>query len=452
MSCFQLLKLRNFFITLLVTCSVNAFSATINSPLLDDSPDTWQRMIPDLNNPVGSCSFVLNDEYLPCMAYNSSTGSQTGVIYAEFDGSVWNETLVADLTYQGGCKLLMAPGGYPQILYSNPSDDTFNYAWYDSSTWQIEVFWSYPGNGLDSKLDSQGQIHVVFTDSDNFVYYGTREDGWSFEQIGYATTWPVALALDSDDVPHVVWSNGGIVRHYWQTSSGWLSETITSNYLEGTAFAADQQNNLHLVIQGASNISYHKRTTSGWESEIIDSMSGDRCVLAVAADGTPHVAYDEEINSDLRYAVRQASGWYTVVISWEGYCGFSPSIQLDELENPWMCHSQSSNTEIIWWGQPTSYLTEKLIDITANHTPISISPNPITSTGAVNLDIPMAGFYTLSLFDLSGRKITTLLDSYLESSSYQLLLDIQNLPTGTVIAKLEGNGTFWTERMLVLKQ
>ncbi len=452
MSFFISLTHRYVPIALLIAGSAFASFSDVNIPLTDDAPDTWQRMVPEVDNPVGNCSMILNSQGFPCFSYTPAYGSVSGVVFAEFDGSSWQETVVDNAQYLYVKALLKAPGGYTHIVYTNASNDSFIHAWHNGSQWQTEVFWADAGNGLDCTLDSQGSLHVLLTDSDNDVYYGSKDGDWSFEKIGSTTSWPIALTMDSNDEPHAVWSSSGSVKHCWHTSSGWLSENITSAYLEALDFTADQQDNLHLVIQRPSSISYYHKTASTWETEVIDSMSGDYCSIAVASDGTVHVAYDDNYNSDLRYAERLPSGWSSEVVTWEGTCGISPSIQLDEQANPWICHSRFTEGEIVWWGQGPVSTASHAAGIFSGQLPVSISPNPLTSTGTINLDIQQEGRYTLTLFDVSGRELYTPLDAFLEPSTYQVMLNASNLPAGTVFVQLRGNGSCCTERMLILRQ
>jgi len=83
---------------------------------------------------------------------------------------------------------------------------------------------------------------------------------------------------------------------------------------------------------------------------------------------------------------------------------------------------------------------------------MDIFPNPFNQQATVSFEIPASGYTTLSLFDLTGRKIRTLFESDLVAGTYQISLMADNISSGTYLvqADLPGSGRM-AQRILLLK-
>ncbi len=438
---------------LFLPCGLQAAPFSERLPSAGDDSDTWLRMTPELSYPTQSTSMVLSEAQLPMLCYKPTYWQGCSLLFAEYDGDQWNESEVDCEQYSGGGKLLLSPDGEPIILYGNSYYDEYRYAWREGDQWNWEAFWSPTEGGIDGAFDSSGCFHTMFMGDVNTFYYGLRDTtgAWSFEEVGPCTNTPVALCLDSLGMPHAVWQNDYYLHHYWLTASGWESEPIMGEYLETLALEYDGQGVLHLVFQGASDILYCRRSAGGWEHEVVDDMSGLYCDLAVSDDGTVHVAYNDGLNFDLRYAKRTLSGWSTEVVSWEGTCGHSPSIDLDGLGNPWMCHARFDSCEVVWWGEDTSAVARRQSRVTSEWGISAIEPNPMISNGLVHISVPEAGLYTMTLYDSSGRIAFRPRESLLDAGSGQVPVDASSLPAGTYMAVLRGEGRRWCSRMVVLR-
>lgn len=81
-------------------------------------------------------------------------------------------------------------------------------------------------------------------------------------------------------------------------------------------------------------------------------------------------------------------------------------------------------------------------------------PNPFNPTTNFSYSIPFASGVVFSIYDISGRKIKILLDSYKEAGSYSLKWDSEDQPSGIYFYTLEVEGQQKykeTKKMLLLK-
>ena len=90
-------------------------------------------------------------------------------------------------------------------------------------------------------------------------------------------------------------------------------------------------------------------------------------------------------------------------------------------------------------GIPTEYL------LTQNY------PNPFNPSTVINYSIPQAGFVKLSVFNLLGEKVATLVDETLQAGNYSVNFNAANLSSGLYIYKLETESFTQSMKMMLMK-
>jgi predicted extracellular nuclease len=80
-------------------------------------------------------------------------------------------------------------------------------------------------------------------------------------------------------------------------------------------------------------------------------------------------------------------------------------------------------------------------------------PNPFRAEAGTSFrfDIPSAAQARLSVYDLSGRLVATVLDGSLDAGTYTVRFARQNMPAGMYLYRLTVNGISRTERMIVTR-
>jgi hypothetical protein len=76
-------------------------------------------------------------------------------------------------------------------------------------------------------------------------------------------------------------------------------------------------------------------------------------------------------------------------------------------------------------------------------------PNPFNPTTTITFDLPAAEHVTLSVYNLLGRKVDTLVNQRLAPGAHQVVFDAANLPSGTYYYTIEA-GEFKTTKTMVL--
>lgn len=79
------------------------------------------------------------------------------------------------------------------------------------------------------------------------------------------------------------------------------------------------------------------------------------------------------------------------------------------------------------------------------------NPNPFNPVTKVKFDLQQNGWVTLEVYDINGRKISTLVNENKTAGSYNVILNGSELPSGVYFYKLEAANFKQTRRMVIIK-
>lgn len=78
-------------------------------------------------------------------------------------------------------------------------------------------------------------------------------------------------------------------------------------------------------------------------------------------------------------------------------------------------------------------------------------PNPFNPSTRIFYHVPEASRVRMTVFDLQGREITTLVDAFQSAGSYVTEFSGRDLPSGSYFYRLESDNQIITKRMMLLK-
>ena len=78
-------------------------------------------------------------------------------------------------------------------------------------------------------------------------------------------------------------------------------------------------------------------------------------------------------------------------------------------------------------------------------------PNPFNPATAIKFHIQKPGHYTLSVYNVRGQKVATVLDKDLQSRDYTIRYDAGNLATGVYTYELSGAGFRQVKKFILMK-
>ena len=78
-------------------------------------------------------------------------------------------------------------------------------------------------------------------------------------------------------------------------------------------------------------------------------------------------------------------------------------------------------------------------------------PNPFNPSTQISFSLAQNGLVTLSVFNLIGQEVKTLINRNMEAGSHSITFDASGLPTGVYIYKLTAPGFTQTKKMILLR-
>ncbi len=83
--------------------------------------------------------------------------------------------------------------------------------------------------------------------------------------------------------------------------------------------------------------------------------------------------------------------------------------------------------------------------------PVSVFPNPATQSATIIFCLPTREYVVLKLYDVTGKEIKTIADSYFDEGEHKILFKSDNLPDGIYHLKLQTNSSIQTKILEVIK-
>jgi len=222
---------------------------------------------------------------------------------------------------------------HPRIIagkYENKSYCDLRYSYYDNG-WHNEIVpYDSPFYGEEANidLDSNDNPHIIFVDETvNEVYYGTKDNNWSFELVEKTPSFVLntGIVLDSNENPHVIYDTCGAgddyaypegekpeegnhtFRYAYKENNEWIVDVITQNAAVGRSIVVDSNDKPHTAFFRDDSVYYAYKNES-WHMEELEGMRESSDVdIALDSMDNPHLIYKSS-NDELRYAYYD-SGW-----------------------------------------------------------------------------------------------------------------------------------------------
>jgi hypothetical protein len=78
-------------------------------------------------------------------------------------------------------------------------------------------------------------------------------------------------------------------------------------------------------------------------------------------------------------------------------------------------------------------------------------PNPFNSFTNIRFDLPVNSDVSITVFDLNGRSVATLLDEHFTAGNHSLTWDAKDYTNGMYLCKMEAGGVSFTRKLLLIK-
>ncbi len=78
-------------------------------------------------------------------------------------------------------------------------------------------------------------------------------------------------------------------------------------------------------------------------------------------------------------------------------------------------------------------------------------PNPFNSSTAIHFDLPRDSHVSLTVYDVLGKRVLTLLDEQRPAGSHRFVAELTNIPSGAYFYRIHAGGNVDVKRMILLR-
>jgi len=116
-----------------------------------------------------------------------------------------------------------------------------------------------------------------------------------------------------------------------------------------------------------------------------------------------------------------------------------------------LCDVNSFSYWTLGYGEGVVSVDDELAGIPEEYSLLQNYPNPFNPETIIRFDLPEESFVNLSIYNLIGEKVITLVDEKLDKGKYAKTLNAGNLPSGVYIYKLKSDKADFTRKMVLMK-
>lgn len=149
-----------------------------------------------------------------------------------------------------------------------------------------------------------------------------------------------SIAVDENGVPHMSYvhrldGKNVVLKHAVRTGGAWNVETVTTVSTEGagaySSIAVDGDGNPHIAYDDTVNgeLRYAVKMGGIWSIETVDPDDGGRGVsIVLDSQGVPHIGYQEISENRPVYATKSGGAWITEIADWGAFDPECPDTRL----------------------------------------------------------------------------------------------------------------------------
>jgi hypothetical protein len=106
------------------------------------------------------------------------------------------------------------------------------------------------------------------------------------------------------------------------------------------------------------------------------------------------------------------------------------------------------------WRRPISEITAVNGDLSTTPSEFKLGqnyPNPFNPSTTIDYSIPRRSFITITIFDILGRKVTTLVNSEIDAGNHQINFNGSSFSSGIYFYQLKADNYISNKKMILVK-
>ena len=433
--------------------------------------DDWQTEDVDIltGQQCYSVSMAIQADDIVHIAYNQLIpDTKSELRYTYWSGAGWSSSTVVDnsssSSLASSVSLALDSSNNPGIAFNdNCSGGSVRYSSWTGTEWLTEDIDNGDYFGEVSLCISNNEPSIAYSKSTGSVYdvmYARYDNQWltslvtSQGPLGHF----LSMAVAGDGSSHIAYFQGPSafnLKYALMEVETWETTTVDNGTVVGfyNSIAVDSNNNPHISYFDFYNddLKYACYDGSNWMTEVVDGsgLAGDYCTsIALDSSDQPHISYYHGTHDCLMHACYNGAEWIHTVVDESDDAGKQSSIIIDSNDMPHIAYSviDGDNTVL-----RHAYLTPEGIEGEGQTEAVALNifPNPCSGTATVSFSMPAEGNVTLSLYDVSGRLVTTIADETFSEAAHSL--NINGLSPGIYICALQTGELTTAETLVVIE-
>ena len=310
---------------------------------------------------------VIDDNDHIHLAYTTYTSWDETLVYMNYDGTTWTDTLVSSNARFGAVGIAVDSNNHPHISYAADGQncgDGLRIASYTGTAWSHTTVEAGNNRGCESAIviDGSDNIYIAYQDrSASKLKIATDKSG----------SWDSYLV-----------------------DTGTSPSNLYPGYM--TSMAMDQQGQFHIAHFDEKEYDLRYSTgapNSQWTTTIVESSghTGRDPSIALDFSGTPHIAYNSWAGWDLKYAVYNSttSSWDKSFISTTGDVGQGNSLFIDQNGVMHVAFSDEDNAVLKYATRSTGII--QTMEITVQFGSYGSVTGTVVNDTTIVVTTPMAG-------------------------------------------------------------
>ncbi len=384
------------------------------------------------NNKWQQVSSFTSDEIVYAITYDANgniyAGTWGGKIYKSSDsGHTW--TVINSDIHVGFIWSLKAVGSY---IFAATEQGLYRF---NGSEWTLIGF-----SGID--------VHAVTADNSGNLYAGTYGAGvyvsadlgvtWTAinSGLGYNLTIQALTVTPSSQV-FAATLGGGVFKY---NGSAWTQLNISYNFV--WALASTSTNVLLAGTYGDGLYISQDGGTTWTKSNNLNAQF----IYSISVDGSNNI-----------YVSSWASGVYSssdMGATWTslGMNGFGvSSLVVNPNDGNVYAGTKAGQMFMMASVNSTTAVSDKTEEMPTKFELNQNYPNPFNPTTTIRFAIPVAGEYTLTVYNIIGQKVAVLMEGQLQRGLHTVIFNASNFASGIYIYRLSGQNVNITKKMILTK-
>jgi len=415
-------------------------------------------------------SLDLDSKEYPHITYCDWNGKNEDLKYAYFDGSEWHIEKV-DTEGRVGLSTSIAIDSkdHVHISYYDETNDDLKYAFFDGSKWIITRVDTEGSVGWGSSIviDSYNKPHIAYADITNdfikYAYWDGRS--WIISKVDDSDGGGLpSLDLDSKDLPHIsyiYWVDydpNEKLKYVYNNGSKWVTSVVdvSSGPISYQSLDLDKSYFPHIAYEKFDNLYYARygygvgidltlftamphngAITLNWSVSTDEDISGFNLYRRILPPGAIHKLPLQNTHvGEIHESPSSAEGEWTKV-----------NTSLITGTNPYSYTDRDIAPETTYEYKLDAVVSDRYDTLgttsatSGNGTPASFNitkvyPTPASSQINIDVVIPEQSDIDIGIYDISGRRVSTIASGLYNQGEYTLTCYISGLINGVYIIRM----------------